>query len=159
MDEGIKRRAKQPVSTKVNDNALRGDPLEVVSSSIQQTIERDTKNFKPDTPEADAESKYHHATTPSPPTNHPPVPPPLPSQQTSTSSNYPHCPIRLLKGPPKRKVISATGGITTGKQALEVLGAGASVAHVYTALVYKGVGVIARTKDKMRKKMKRRTKE
>ena len=34
----------------------------------------------------------------------------------------------------KPKVIFATGGIANGKQALEVLRAGASVAMVYTAL-------------------------
>jgi dihydroorotate dehydrogenase len=32
------------------------------------------------------------------------------------------------------KVIFATGGITNGKQALEILNAGASVAQIYTAL-------------------------
>lgn len=36
------------------------------------------------------------------------------------------------------KVIFATGGITNGKQALEVLNAGASVAMIYTAMVYGG---------------------
>ena len=51
------------------------------------------------------------------------------------------------------KVIFATGGITNGKQALEVLNAGASVAMVYTALVYGGVGTISRIKDEMRKEL------
>ena len=50
----------------------------------------------------------------------------------------------------KPKVIFTTGGIVSGKQALKVLEAGASVAQVYTALVYGGVGVIARMKDEMR---------
>jgi dihydroorotate dehydrogenase len=35
----------------------------------------------------------------------------------------------------EQKVIFATGGITNGKQALEILNAGASVAQIYTALV------------------------
>ena len=48
------------------------------------------------------------------------------------------------------KVIFATGGITNGKQALEVLNAGASVAMVYTALVCGGVGTISRIKDELR---------
>ena len=39
-----------------------------------------------------------------------------------------------------------------------MLEAGASVAQVYTALVYGGVGTIARIKDEMREEMKRRTK-
>jgi dihydroorotate dehydrogenase len=48
------------------------------------------------------------------------------------------------------KVIFATGGITDGKQALEVLNAGASVAMIYTALVYGGAGTISRIKGEMR---------
>ena len=74
-------------------------------------------------------------------------------------------------GPPK--VIFATGGITNGKQALEVLNAGASVAMVYTALVqrflrslasvlmwltaqvYGGVGTISRIKREMRQEIRK----
>jgi dihydroorotate dehydrogenase len=48
----------------------------------------------------------------------------------------------------------ATGGITNGKQALEVLNAGASVAMIYTALVYGGVGTISRIKDEMREEIR-----
>ena len=55
-----------------------------------------------------------------------------------------------------QKVIFATGGITNGEQALEVLNAGASVAMVYTALVYGGAGTISRIKDEMRAEMKKR---
>jgi len=54
----------------------------------------------------------------------------------------------------KPKVIFATGGITNGKQALEVLNAGATVAMVYTALVYGGVGTISRIKREMRQEIK-----
>lgn len=53
-------------------------------------------------------------------------------------------------GNPERKVIFATGGITNGAQALEILNAGASVAMVYTALVYGGVGTVSRMKREMR---------
>ena len=49
-----------------------------------------------------------------------------------------------------RKVIFATGGITNGRQAHEVLAAGASVAQVYTALIYGGAGTISRIKQEMR---------
>jgi hypothetical protein len=52
------------------------------------------------------------------------------------------------------KVIFATGGITNGKQALEVLNAGASVAMIYTALVYGGVGTISRIKEEMREEIR-----
>ena len=47
-------------------------------------------------------------------------------------------------------VIFATGGITNGRQAQEVLDAGASVAMVYTAVVMGGVGTISRIKSEMR---------
>ncbi|KAF1987484.1 FMN-linked oxidoreductase [Aulographum hederae CBS 113979] len=50
----------------------------------------------------------------------------------------------------KPKVIFATGGITNGRQALQILDAGASVAMVYTALVYGGVGTVTRIKEEMR---------
>ena len=48
------------------------------------------------------------------------------------------------------KVVFATGGVTNGGQAVELLKAGASVAMVYTALVYGGSGTISRIKDEMR---------
>ncbi|KAK0726529.1 hypothetical protein B0T21DRAFT_422221 [Apiosordaria backusii] len=52
-----------------------------------------------------------------------------------------------------QKVIFATGGITNGEQALKVLNAGASVAMVYTAMVYGGSGTITRIKNEMREKL------
>lgn len=48
------------------------------------------------------------------------------------------------------KVLFATGGITNGHQAREILDAGASVAMVYTALVYNGVGLISKMKKELR---------
>jgi dihydroorotate dehydrogenase len=54
---------------------------------------------------------------------------------------------KALSSPPK--VIFASGGITNGEQALEVLNAGASVAMCYTAVVYGGVGTISRIKTEM----------
>ncbi|KAK4197629.1 hypothetical protein QBC40DRAFT_308881 [Triangularia verruculosa] len=52
-----------------------------------------------------------------------------------------------------QKVIFATGGITNGEQALKVLNAGASVAMVYTGMVYGGSGTITRLKNEMREKL------
>lgn len=52
---------------------------------------------------------------------------------------------------PERKVIFATGGIKNGEQALKVLNAGASVAMVYTGMVYGGAGTVTRIKGEMRK--------
>ncbi|KAL1992139.1 hypothetical protein VTN49DRAFT_4171 [Thermomyces lanuginosus] len=49
------------------------------------------------------------------------------------------------------KTIFASGGITNGKQAQAVLDAGASVAMMYTAVVYGGVGTITRVKNELRK--------
>ncbi|KAK0761419.1 hypothetical protein N5P37_006369 [Trichoderma harzianum] len=54
------------------------------------------------------------------------------------------------EGKGEQKVLFATGGITNGEQALKVLNAGASVAMVYTGLVYGGVGTVTRMKKEMR---------
>ncbi|POS84840.1 hypothetical protein EPUL_004094 [Erysiphe pulchra] len=51
------------------------------------------------------------------------------------------------------KVIFASGGITNGQQALEVLKAGASVAQIYTAMVYGGLGTVTRIKKEMREEL------
>jgi dihydroorotate dehydrogenase len=59
----------------------------------------------------------------------------------------------LTRGRHEQKVIFATGGITNGKQALEILNAGASVAQIYTALIYGGVGTVSRIKREMRGEM------
>ncbi|TVY46764.1 Dihydroorotate dehydrogenase (quinone), mitochondrial [Lachnellula occidentalis] len=53
-------------------------------------------------------------------------------------------------GKHEQKVIFATGGITNGKQALEILNAGASVAQIYTAMIYGGVGTVSRIKKEMK---------
>ncbi|KAG0652213.1 Dihydroorotate oxidase [Hyphodiscus hymeniophilus] len=58
-----------------------------------------------------------------------------------------------LGGTQEPKVIFATGGITNGKQALEILNAGASVAQIYTALIYGGVGTVSRIKKEMREEI------
>ncbi|PKS07333.1 hypothetical protein jhhlp_005935 [Lomentospora prolificans] len=59
----------------------------------------------------------------------------------------------------ERKVIFATGGITNGKEALEIQNAGADVAMVYTGMVYGGAGTVTRIKDEMRKEIKSIKKE
>ena len=127
-----------------------------VADQIQATVERDRANLKPTTPEADADSKSqplirlpdrNSPSSPSPsasitsPGTPPDSPPALSSsshleQLPSTSSPDTASSSRIS---PDRKVIFATGGIQNGRQALEVLEAGASVAMVYTALVYGGV--------------------
>jgi dihydroorotate dehydrogenase len=57
------------------------------------------------------------------------------------------------------KVIFASGGITTGEQALEVLNAGASVAMMYTGIVYGGVGTVGRVKQEMRRAIEGQSKK
>lgn len=59
----------------------------------------------------------------------------------------------LKAGGESQKVIFATGGITNGEQALKVLNAGASVAMVYTGMVYGGAGTVTRIKSEMRREI------
>lgn len=53
------------------------------------------------------------------------------------------------------KEIWATGGVTNGKQALQLLNAGASVAMVYTTMVYNGSGTVTAIKNEMREEVKK----
>lgn len=55
----------------------------------------------------------------------------------------------------KGKVIFASGGITDARQVLEVLDAGASVAMLYTYLVYGGAGTITNIKRELRSEMRK----
>ncbi|KAI2087801.1 Dihydroorotate dehydrogenase (quinone), mitochondrial [Ophidiomyces ophidiicola] len=57
---------------------------------------------------------------------------------------------RVLDEQQAGMVLFASGGITDGRQAAAVLNAGASVAMVYTGLVYGGSGTITRIKDGLR---------
>ncbi|KAK5307354.1 Dihydroorotate dehydrogenase (quinone), mitochondrial [Exophiala xenobiotica] len=82
----------------------------------------------------------------------------LPPREQRDALDKLETPIHLASND-QPKVIFATGGITNGKQALEVLNAGANVAMVYTALVYGGVGTVSRIKDEMRKEMRRQAAE
>ncbi|KAG6188329.1 hypothetical protein E4U36_006935 [Claviceps purpurea] len=50
-------------------------------------------------------------------------------------------------------VLFATGGIINGEQALRVLNAGASVAMVYTGMVYGGAGTVTRIKSEMKSEL------
>ncbi|POR35585.1 Dihydroorotate dehydrogenase (Quinone), mitochondrial [Tolypocladium paradoxum] len=52
-----------------------------------------------------------------------------------------------------QKILFATGGISNGEQALKVLNAGASVAMVYTGMVYGGAGTVTRIKTEMKEQM------
>ncbi|EDU44318.1 dihydroorotate dehydrogenase, mitochondrial precursor [Pyrenophora tritici-repentis Pt-1C-BFP] len=84
-----------------------------------------------------------------------PSPKPLSSNIDDISESAPKITLQATpKAAPApdapRKVIFATGGITNGRQAREILDAGASVAQVYTAMIYGGAGTISRIKQEMR---------
>jgi dihydroorotate dehydrogenase len=64
------------------------------------------------------------------------------------SENVP--PVQAPSAGLPRKVIFASGGITNGKQAQAVLNAGASVAMMYTGVVYGGIGTVTRVKQELR---------
>lgn len=57
---------------------------------------------------------------------------------------------------PARKVIFASGGITNGQQAREALEAGASVAMMYTGVVYGGIGTVTRVKQELREALQKK---
>ena len=131
-----------------------------VAGQIQETVERDKANLKPLNSEADADSKAqplirlperNSPSSSSPPASikSPATPPASDAAPALSSSSHldqlPSAPKTSASSPTSladQKVIFATGGITNGQQALEVLEAGASVAMVYTALVYGGVGLV-----------------
>ncbi|PYH90807.1 dihydroorotate reductase pyre [Aspergillus ellipticus CBS 707.79] len=69
---------------------------------------------------------------------------------TQAEPDAENLPVALPPSP--RKVIFASGGITNGQQAKEVLNAGASVAMMYTAITYGGLGTVTRVKQEMREK-------
>ncbi|KAI0016379.1 FMN-linked oxidoreductase [Xylariomycetidae sp. FL0641] len=77
----------------------------------------------------------------------------MPEESLATKAK----PVRSLT--PEPKVIFATGGITNGQEALKVLNAGASVAMIYTSLVYGGAGTVTRMKKEMKSAMLENKKE
>ncbi|PYH74574.1 dihydroorotate dehydrogenase 2 [Aspergillus vadensis CBS 113365] len=66
--------------------------------------------------------------------------------------NVPPTVSEAVEGLPARKVIFASGGVTNGEQARKVLDAGASVAMMYTAITYGGLGTVTRVKEEMKEK-------
>ncbi|PGH27038.1 hypothetical protein AJ80_01223 [Polytolypa hystricis UAMH7299] len=62
----------------------------------------------------------------------------------------PALPSGEAKPAPTPKVIFASGGISTGKQAQQALDAGASVAMLYTGMIWGGAGTVTRIKEEMR---------
>lgn len=81
------------------------------------------------------------------------VPEPTDSTVQAVASSLSDKVAKLAGGGSEQKVIFATGGITNGQQALKVLNAGASVAMIYTALVYSGPGTVTRIKREMKEEL------
>ncbi|KAL8847773.1 MAG: hypothetical protein Q9221_007221 [Calogaya cf. arnoldii] len=154
----------------------------ITDSEVDASVSRDKQHLKPETTEAAADSQSQtiirlpdrinpfssspntaDESSPSPssqmenpiadPSKDDTLASPLTSSTSSSSSSS------SSPNPPIRKVIFATGGITNGKNALEVLAAGADVAQVYTALVYGGIGTISKIKMEMREELANKKKE
>ena len=161
-------------SNHTHENLEQHKPQNELSKKIEATVQRDMAHLKESTTPGDGDSRTqpllrlpernslftnNHATTSDPPplslSSHIDQLPSankvqaIASNDDSPGSSSPT---------PQAKIIFATGGITNGKQALEVLNAGASVAMVYTALVYGGVGTISRIKEEMRQEMRQQGK-
>ncbi|KAL8730177.1 MAG: hypothetical protein Q9166_004260 [cf. Caloplaca sp. 2 TL-2023] len=149
---------------------------------IEASVERDKQYLKPQTPEAEEESKSQpiirlperinpfssssisepddNSTSPS--SSSPETQDlaassstdTLPSPSLSSASSSPLNSSSDRR--PQRKTIFATGGVTTGANVLELLDAGADVAQIYTALVYGGIGTISKLKLEMREELRRR---
>ncbi|KAL8832042.1 MAG: hypothetical protein Q9170_005039 [Blastenia crenularia] len=144
---------------------------------IEESVARDKQHLKPQSPEAEADSKSQplfripernnpfsssstsEATRSSLTSSN--KPPGL-SATDATPSFSPNPTPGASSSPrsePTRKVIFASGGVTTGGRALEALSAGADVAQVYTALVYEGIGKVSKIKEEMRMELKQRSKQ
>lgn len=84
-------------------------------------------------------------------------PPSRVADDSSTAQSAPDAekiPATLADAP--RKVIFASGGITTGQQARQALDAGASVAMMYTGVVYGGIGTVTRVKQELREELQKK---
>ncbi|KAL9019090.1 MAG: hypothetical protein Q9185_003632 [Variospora sp. 1 TL-2023] len=146
----------------------------ITDAEIDASVARDKEHIKPPTPEAQAESTSQSifripernnpfnlsSSSPSPDPSVPDATAPSPSSSSKTPTHPPapsnHPSSSPSSSAPDRKVIFATGGITTGAQAVEVLAAGADVAQVYTALVYGGIGTVSKIKEEMRGELRKR---
>lgn len=81
-------------------------------------------------------------------------PPSHTEQQPPTATESDQAPAAPVPTSLPRKVIFASGGITNGQEARAALDAGASVAMMYTGVVYGGVGTVTRVKQELRQLQK-----
>lgn len=135
LDEGPKQIVQQPKSSDTSNIA------QAVSEKLQP--ESTTSNSPKTTATVEVDA-----------------PPALPSNVDDLTESAPTLTLQSTPVPAPapsapRKVIFATGGITNGRQAREILAAGASVAQVYTAMIYGGAGTISRIKQEIRDEAKK----
>lgn len=180
LDEGpsadVDLPARPAVTTKPQVSEPSKDPNAKVVQQVEASTARDLANLKP--MDADIASKSrtdssgenlpllrlperHQSSSETPDSADAATPVAITSQSAATSdapftgkptsSTLDVGRVKALNSP--QKVIFASGGITNGDQALEVLNAGASVAMCYTGVVYGGVGTISRIKAEMRDKI------
>ncbi|KAL8928790.1 MAG: hypothetical protein Q9208_001568 [Pyrenodesmia sp. 3 TL-2023] len=145
---------------------------------IEESIARDKEHLKPQTAEADAESKSQpifripernnpftsssKSDDTTKPSSSSETENSAASTSTDTTPSTSLSPTSLVPSSPSpssprdRKVIFATGGVSNGVDALELLAAGADITQIYTALVYGGIGTVSKIKEEMREELKRR---
>ena len=135
------QRPKQPLFQTATDPHYAG-PFTTATSPTASSVDPSQQSS------SSTEASSPSTTDLPPPSSSPATPKPTTSSKTK--------PTPSPKYDTKPKTIFATGGITTGAQALQILDAGASVAMVYTAMVYGGVGTVTRIKGAMREEIARR---
>jgi len=141
-----------PPEDNASDESQKTDtaPAKAQTSPADASVQRDIKHLKPQTPEAEAESKQPLIKLPENPLDSSAAHGKA-SEATSDATSSQVAKKAPVNDAPK--VIFATGGITNGEQCLQILNAGASVCQVYTAMMYGGVGTITRIKSEMREEM------
>ena len=173
LDEGMYRHEQHPAAPSLESQSNKIREIST-TEKISATVKRDNAQLKPLTGEKQDFKQQPLIRLPSrndPQSTEEGGPEGAPAYSNSHHLDQIPSSIVAQSGPPftqpsslagatplgslQQKVIFATGGITNGKQALEVLNAGASVAMVYTALVYGGVGTMSRIKSEMRQEIKR----
>jgi dihydroorotate dehydrogenase len=150
-----------PPEENISNESQKTEPAPAKEQSpAEASVQRDAKHLKPQTPEAEAESKQPLIKLPENPLSSSAAQ----GKASEAASDVPS-PVQAVKNAVKKavssdapssdapKVIFATGGITNGEQCLQILNAGASVCQVYTAMMYGGVGTITRIKSEMREEM------
>lgn len=172
LDDGMQRQP-DPVSVPTQEpKSPEGGSSNQVADQIEATVQRDQRHLKDSTEKAEKAEKPQplfrlparndpfSSENSDPKFTHPGQLPQTQSNAPSQPSSYPSSPPAsssqdLHAEAPKRKVIFASGGITNERQVQEVLAAGSSIALLYTALVYGGVGTVSSIKGRLEEDMKR----